>query len=152
MAKVWGTIFRRPQKTGPVEGLPKLYAEAQEVLYSVVTVFPFVFFPDKIIIRPNHVDVAKGIFFLSGTTTRVQIPDIRQISIQYGPLFATIEIIPQGPLEQTLWVSFLWRKQATRAKRLIVGLLECHQKNVDFSKYSRKELLAYLEEIGKARE
>ncbi|MDO8572000.1 MAG: hypothetical protein Q7R79_04945 [bacterium] len=155
MVNVWRTIFKRPQTTSTpnkLEGLPKLYSEAHEVLYSLSTVFPFVLFPDKIIIRRNHVDLVTGIFFWSGSTTRVQIPDIRQVVLHYDPFFATMEITPQGPLEHVLRVTFLWKSQAIRAKRLIAGLTECHLLKADFSKYSRRELLAYLEEIGKARE
>ena len=97
-------------------------------------------------------DVIVGLFFGSGTSTRIQIQDIRQITLQYNPFFAKIEIIPQGPLEQTLILNFLPKEQAMWAKRLISGLIECHQKNVDFSKYSKEQLLAYLKEIGKSRE
>lgn len=155
MPSMWGTIFKRPRPpspVSPVEGLPLLYSEAHEVLYSITNVFPFVLFRDKIIIRRNHLDVVMGIFFWSASTTRVQVPDIRQVTLMYNPFFATMEIIPQGPLEQTLQVSFLRKNQAIRAKRLLAGLVECHQLKVDFSKYTKKQLVAYLEEIGKARE
>lgn len=158
MVQFGGTIFRWPRKTAqsvPSDtpaGLPRLYSEAQEILYSLSNVFPFVLFPDKIIIRPHHVDVVIGIFFWSGTTTRIQIQDIRQVTLQYNPFFATIEIIPQGPLEQTVVVRYLPKQQATLAKRIITGLVECHQQNIDLSKYTPRQLLAYLEQIGTARE
>lgn len=160
MTSFRNTIFQWPRKSLPTiqpatetsPALPHLYSEAQEILYSVTTVFPFVLFPDKLIIRPNHVDVIVGLFFGSGTSTRIQIQDIRQVTLQYNPFFAKIEIIPQGPLEQTLLLNYLPKQQAMWAKRLISGLIECHQKNVDFSKYSKEQLLAYLKEIGKSRE
>ncbi len=156
MAPARGTIFKRPStptgESKKSDPLPKLFLEAQEVLYSLSTIFPFVLFPDKIIIRAHHVDVMRGIFFWSGSTTRIQIADIRQITLQYNPFFATMEIIPQGPLEQTFIVPFLWKYQATRAKRIIAGLIECHEKNIDFSPYSKQELLDYLVRIGRARE
>lgn len=168
MVRVGGTIFRQStnpprSKTSsqnragaaavaPVKGdLPQLYKDAQEVLYVISSVFPFKFFADKIIIRKNHLDVIRGIFFWSGTVTRVQIQDIRQVQLQYNPFFATMEILPQGPLEDIVHVAILWKKEAERAKRIISGLYECHLQHVELSHYPRKELLAYLEEIGKTR-
>lgn len=130
--------------------LPQLTQQASAVLYSLSSVFPFDLFPDKIIIRLNHIDVVHGIFFWSGTTDRIQVIDIRDVSVQYNPFFGRLKIIPVGTPDNTLSVKFLWRHQALRAKRIILGLLECHRQHVNLSKYSRQQLLAYVEKIGRA--
>lgn len=132
--------------------LPQLVDESRDILYTLTTVFPFILFTDKIVIRINHIDVVRGIFFGSASTTRIEIADIKQVTTTYNPFFAALEIIPQGPLEQVFRISFLWRGHAMRAKRLISGLMESHQKKVDLSTYTRKDLYNALEQIGKTRE
>ncbi len=157
MVQPRGTIFQITPTTARREvrlpdPLPELLQEANEPLYVIKTVFPFVLFTDKVIIRANHIDVIHGLFFWSATSTRVQLPDIRQVSIQYNPFFATLEIIPQGPLEQTLQIVFLWKHQAKKARRILAGLMEGHQKHVDFSKYTNGSLVRAMEQLGKAME
>ncbi len=155
MANVWRTIFRRPQTTTPrgtLDGLPKLFSEAQEVLYSVSTVFPFIVFPDKIIIRRNHVDVVKGIFFGSAESQRMLYSDIREMLVSHNPFFASIHFVLIGPPDIYVNVKFMPKGRAMHAKRIISGLIECDRKKVDVSKYTNRELRAYLEEIGKTSE
>lgn len=160
MVQRGGTIFAaasalpqraRTQSVAP-DPLPELISESTTPLYVLQTVFPFVLFTDKVIIRTNHVDVIRGVFFWSAVSTRVQITDIRQVSIEFNPFFATLDIIPQGPLEQTLSVAYLWKSQAKKARRIIAGLMESHQNRVDFAKYNRPTLVRSIEELGKARE
>jgi hypothetical protein len=131
--------------------LPQLVDESRDILFTLSTVFPFILFTDKVVIRKNHVDVVRGIFFGSASTTRIEIADIKQVTTVYNPFFAALEIIPQGPLEHIFRISFLWRGNAMKAKRLISGLMESHQKKVDLSAYSGAELLNALEQIGKTR-
>ena len=157
MVQPRGTIFQVTSRTAGREvrvpdPLPELLREANEPLYVIKTVFPFVLFTDKIIIRANHVDVIHGLFFWSAISTRIQVPDIRQVSIQFNPIFATLEIIPQGPLEQTLQITFSWKRQAKKARRILAGLMESHQKEVDFSKYTNGSLVRAMEQLGTATE
>jgi len=155
MVRGKGTVFevatsRAPDKHKP-DPLPTLIQEAQGALCTASTVFPFVFFPDQVIVRLHHVDIVRKIFFSSSSTQRLQIHDIQEIFLHYNPLFATLEIVPKGIPDLTTAVKFLNKRQAVRAKRMIMGLVECHQNNVDFSRYSREELPNYIEEIGRVR-
>lgn len=157
MAQVSGIIYSGLSLPSRVrirgdDRLSTLLEEVAKPLFTVRTVFPFVLFPDQIIIRPYHVDIITGLFFGSYATTRVQIADIRQMSVMYNPFFATLEIIPQGPLEQIVAVPFLRKKQAMRARRIIAGLIESHQQNVDLRRYGRRKLLEAMEALGRARE
>lgn len=160
MVTTQGTIFRR--RPAPIHrlketvkaavALPQLTEEATEVIYSLSSLFPFDFFPDKVIIRLHHVDIVRGIFFWSGATERIQIIDIREVQVHYNPFFATLTIVPIAPPPDTIIsLRFLWRHQALRAKRLIMGLLECHHEQVDLSTYPKQELIKYVEEIGRAK-
>jgi hypothetical protein len=160
MALSAATIFKhRPVPASRISGrpaagmvdLPQLTEDANEVLFSLSNIFPFDLFPDRIIIRKNHVDIVKGIFFWSGATERLQIIDIREIGVHYNPVFATIVIHAIGPPEIRLEIRFLWRHQALRAKRIILGLLECQQQQVDLSGYGKRDLIAHVEEIGRAK-
>ncbi len=148
-----GSPVPDPTKQGQeAPELPDLSREASIVLYSICAVFPFDLFPDRIVIRLNHVDIIHGIFFWSGANDRIQIIDIREVSVQYNPFFATLVLTPAGEPSSPLKIKFLWKNQAIRAKRILVGLLECHRQQIDFSKYSRREIIAYVEKIGRARE
>jgi len=141
-----------PTEVAPIDPLPQLIRESDVPLFTLKTVFPFVLFTDKIIIRVNHIDVVHGVFFWSATSTRLQLQDIRQVTLQFNPFFATLDIVPQGPLEQTMTISFLWKEEAKRAKRIIAGLMEGHLKKVDFSQYHSQELMNAVEDLGKASE
>lgn len=148
------TIFLqnvKPSPEGAVETVtvPDLIRESQDIIFTISTVFPFVLFTDKVVIRLNHLDVVRGLFFWTAITTRVEIADIRQVTVSYNPFFATMEITPQGPLEHVFRISFLWKGHAMKAKRIIAGLMECHQKKVDFSQYAGQGLSRAMEEIGK---
>jgi|GEM_PF-1004745 len=154
-------VFKGPDVRAPVpredtliapDPLSALRSQSDEPLYVLKTVFPFVLFTDKVIIRPNHVDVITGIFFGSATSTRLLVRDIRQVEVQFNPIFATLEIIPLGPLEQMMRVAFLWKEEAKKARRIVAGLMETHRNNVDLSRYSPKELVTAVEEVGKASE
>lgn len=109
-------------------------------------------FPDKIIIRTNHIDVIRGVFFWSAASIRMQIQDIRQVSVRYNPFFATLEIVPQGPREHSLEVNYLWKSEAKKARRIVAGLIESHEKKVDFAKYTLGSLVPAMEKIGQAME
>ncbi len=139
------------QQNQQAPNLGELSHEASMVLYSISSIFPLDLFPDRIVIRLNHIDIIHGIFFWSGTTDRLQIIDIRDVSVQYNPFFASLVLTPAG--QPTVHrVKYLWRGQAVRAKRILLGLIECHRQQVDLSGYSRYELLAHVEKIGRAQE
>lgn len=148
MVKRRGAIF---SQTTP-DPLDVLIHQSDQPLLVVQTIFPFILFTDKVIIRTNHVDIVRGIFFWSATTTRIQISDIRQVEVQFNPFFASLEIIPQGPLEQTFKVRFLWINDAKKARRIISGLLESHESKIDLSRYKNNELVEAMEKVGKAKE
>lgn len=132
--------------------LHDLSRDASVVLYAISSVFPLDLFPDKIVIRLNHIDIIHGIFFWSGSNDRIQIIDIREVNIQYNPFFATLVLTPAGEPSSPLQIKYLWKGQAIRAKRILVGMLEAHRQQVDFSKYSKADILTYVEKIGRARE
>jgi hypothetical protein len=150
MSPKTGTIFNQTRGSpAPHIGLPDLYTHAQEVLLSVTSVFPFTLFPHKIIIRRNHVDIVKGIFFGSAETQRILYSDIREVMVSYNPVFASINFMIIGPPEIDAHIKFLPLGRAMRAKRILGGLMESHRKQVDISAYSKRDLIAYLDEIGK---
>ncbi len=131
--------------------LPILAIE-QKPLLHVRSAFPFQLFPDELIIRVNHVDYFRNVFFASATMTRVLIPDIKSVMLHYNPVFATIEIVPMVPFKQQLRIKHLWKGQARKARRILSGLMETHQQGLDFTRYSHRDLVLMLSEIGRARE
>jgi hypothetical protein len=135
----------------PSVPLEELTQQAQKIIYETETVFPFVLFPDKVVIRTHHIDIVHNMFFATGTSQRLQYSDIREVLVSYVPFFGSLEIVPMGPPDIFIKVNFLKKAEALRAKRVIVGLIECHRQKVDLSGYPHAELMAHLEEIGKTQ-
>jgi hypothetical protein len=151
-----GTIFAesfspRDGKASVPDPLPELLRESHEPLLIIQSVFPFTLFPDKIVVRVNHIDVVEGMFFGSATNTRLLLPDIRQVEVQFNPFFGTLEIFPLGPMEQLITIRYLKRSDAMLARRIIAGLMIAHKKRVDFSRYNHATLLHTMEELGTVR-
>ena len=49
-------------------------------------------------------------------------------------------------------VSYLWKRDAIKARRIILGLIAAKSEKLDLSKIPRDEVAFKLEEIGKSRE
>lgn len=132
--------------------LHQVVQDAHTVLYTISSLFPFDLFPDKLIIRISHIDIMANVFLWSGSTQRILITNIRQVTLFENPFFAAIELTVKGLPEIVVTIKFLKKHEAIRAKRIMTGLIECYENNVDFTKYSMVELVNYIEDIGRARE
>lgn len=122
-------------------------------LYKLTSVFPFDLFPNQIFIEEKQIIIVYKQFFFTSQDYHILIQDILMPIVETSLFFATfkIEMGPGGFMQNPPPVQFLRKRQALKAKRIIVGLLVCHKEEINLSSFNKKELLKKLEEIGRFR-
>ncbi len=138
--------------------LDLLVTKSHRRLIEVSTVFPFDFFPDTIRIDENKIDVIYRNFFSVKHIVPVLIGDIATVILSSGVVFASIHIQLNKPRPPEMDpflsepINYFWKKDAIKARRIILGLVVAKKEKVDISKISLSELIPKIEEIGKAKE
>lgn len=120
---------------GNTERLTSLTQESKNILYQFTTTFPFDFFPDKIIIDENKINIFSKCFFFTYHVRSILISDITDISLDTGLFFATLTIIDSSnyrfPITET--IRYISKENALEARRLIQGLILAKSKNITLS-------------------
>lgn len=131
--------------------LDQLVAKSERILYRISTVFPFHLFPDELIIDENKVSLYDKQFFWSESIQSIRIKDIADIIIDTNPFFASITITEMSPRSNPIQLSFLWKKEAFKAHRIIQGLIVACKEEIDLSPIEDILLLLQkLENLGKS--
>ena len=123
--------------------------ESDNELLKVTTVFPFTLFPDTVIISKEKVTIKHKLFFFSETIRSVLIKDIVNVETQTDIFFGKLEIIDKYFAKVPLTVSFLWKKDATKAREMIQGLITSDRNNIDILKANTQVLKNNLPNLGK---
>jgi len=141
------TVIKKLQTdTNIVAGLVK---KSNRLLLSISTHrFPIDIFPDTINIEESRITFITRDFFLSSQVHSIDIKDITNIFINTSPFYAQLAIISKTFKENEIRVSFLRKKEAIFARRIIEGLRTFESKQVDTSRYTKEELIAKLEELS----
>lgn len=121
-------------------------------LFSMKAVFPFDFFPNEISIDMKQINFVIKEFFFSSRLHSIPIGNVMDVFIDIGPFFATLHVVDMSFVENKMAVSYLKRKDAVKARRIIQGLIALHLEDVDIAALNHKELVAKLEELGRAKE
>ncbi|MBI4129705.1 hypothetical protein HY468_00145 [Candidatus Roizmanbacteria bacterium] len=129
----------------------QLIKKSGTILYRVSSVFPFDFFPDTIIIDENKIEIVERTFFLFEKVCPILISDIKTVTVSCGPLFATLYIELIGLQENPGPIPYLWRWEALRASRIILGLMTCFQEGLDLSQLKTDHVADRLVTLGHAR-
>lgn len=124
--------------------------ENSRILYKTKTVFPFVFFPDELIIDKDKISVITNIFFGSSRIQSVLIRNLSDCYVDTSVFFATLNMTDKYYSDNPLSIKYLKKKDAIKARDIIQGLIICNEKRVDLSEIKASDLLPYLEEIGRA--
>lgn len=138
------------KKVGNKE-LDKLADMTEGRLFAFSSVFPFDFFPNQIIIEQKQIVIIYRQFFWSSQEYHVLIEDILTPIVENGVFFSTLKLQlgPGGFQQDPPPISFLKKAEASKAKRIIVGLLICHKEKIDFSGMKPSEIVKKVEEIGR---
>lgn len=147
------TLNRQEKKEKAVsekekEKVETLIQKAQRVLLEIHTLFPFDLFPDKLTIDENKVNVVTSEFFFSGRVHSVMIKDISDVLADAGLLFAKLQIIDKGYIENSIELRYLRREDALKARRIIQGLIMARDAGIDLTKLDDKDLLPTIEKMG----
>jgi hypothetical protein len=129
--------------------LQELVDENNFVLFEIKTVFPFTFFPNILRIDFQKVSITHKDFFWSRSDRIINISDIVGVSVQSDPLFATLVITTKFYNQDFLKISYLHKKQATLARKIIQGLIIVSKQKIKIEETDRGKIITMLEKIGK---
>lgn len=121
-------------------------------LLAVRTVFPFVVFPDDVIVDINKVSIIFREFFATEQVHSVLIKDISDVLVETNLLFATLKIVDVGYTDRTIDVKYLKRSDGEHARKLIQGLMTAHRNGIDLTRVAYNDLHSKLESLGASSE
>lgn len=131
--------------------LDNLADKSDSVLLKVNTFWPFTFFVHKIIIDPYKVNIIFKEFFWSEQIHSVMIKDILDVVVETSIFFATVRIVDQGYIENTIDIAYLKKADALKVRKVIQGLIIAHRQAVDLSVLSSSDIRSKAEEMGKVK-
>lgn len=143
--------FKSKKKEDALKAIRKLeqvVKSSHQKVASSSTMFPFVLFPDDIILDRTVLTIIKRTL-LSKNVISIRIEDILNVSINTGPFFGSINISSRV-MNSTdhFTISFLPKREAIHLKKAIQGsMIACHNK-IDTSELSQEELIKTLCELG----
>ena len=120
-------------------------------LLKIQTVFPFTIFPNILRIDLRKVSITHIKFFWTHTDQVISIDDILGVSVQSGPLFATLVITTRFFTQNPLKVAYLLKGQAMLARRIIQGLMIVSKRKIKIKEKNKNKIINMLEKIGEIR-
>lgn len=146
------TIFAK--QVSPTEGqkLNTLAMQSQIVLFKAQSVFPFDFFPSDLLIDEVKVTVVERIFLQTAQIRSVAINDMSAVTADVSLFFGCLTLTDRYFSQQPITVKYLFRKDASKARRIIQGLMISRDEKIDITRFGRtSELVKQLETIGAGR-
>lgn len=129
----------------------KLVKKSNRILVSISShAFPIDIFPNVINIEEKRITIIDR-HFLSSEVHSIDIKNISNVLINNSIFFSELNIISKTYEENEIRVNNLRTKDAVFARRIIEGLRIFENENVDTYDYTKKELIAKLEELSKTK-
>ncbi len=138
--------FRSSKSQGSLEEIRR---KSGKVLLKVETVFPFKFFPTKLIIDVHRVIVIEQTFLFADTIRSIPIQNIQYVRCDRALLFGSLCIRSYGFSDREVVIKHLWNKDALCARRLIEGLIICYEENIDPMVLGDGDICDNLQTIGR---
>lgn len=138
------------EKVEEEEKLDRLLQQSNRVLFKCSTVFPFDFFPDRIIVDETKVNVILKEFFATESVHGILIENIKDIQIQTSILFASLTIVPDIYFGAPVSIVYLLKKDAYELRRLIQGIILCQREGIDLSKLDIGQIKDKVRKVGTA--
>ncbi len=132
-----------------IKKLARMADNAQEVLVTADTLFPFTIFPDTIIVDRVKVTIKRRDFFSLSRVTSIQIEDVLNVEANSGPFFGSLRIWTRFFSNAPLKVNYLREKDALAIKEVLQGFIIARHKKIDCTKIGRDKLTELLQELGK---
>lgn len=145
----------------------KLYdvtIKSHDVLFRSNTVFPFILFPDTIILDREKLTIIHRPFFLMAKITSIRIKDILNAEVDIGPFFGSLRVVTRYFSDQSQFsgiasddkhpkppvINFLWRRDAMKLHSLLQGYIIVSQKEIDCGEIAKEELVMLLHDLGQS--
>ncbi len=129
--------------------LTRAIVAARKPLARATTVFPFTLFPDTVVIDRSKITVTHRTFFWTAEVVSIRVEDVLNVMADVGPIFGSVTITTRFfNAEKPYVVSYLWRSDALRIKRILQGYVIATQKEIDCSALDTHRLSKLLEELG----
>lgn len=132
--------------------LRQMTVESHMLLLRIETVFPFTLFPSSITIDLHKVSVVKRGFMRVKQIITANHEDILSIESDMGPVFAALIITTRFFTPEPLTINFLRKRDASRARRLINGLLITHKGGIIIDEPNPVKAREKLIKLGEAHE
>ncbi|MDO8452707.1 MAG: hypothetical protein Q7S79_03055 [bacterium] len=131
--------------------LDDLLVRKDQNLFQASAIWPFDLFPNELLIDSTKVSfLFKSMLWRE--TRCVLIKDITDVVVDATPFFATLTVVDRGMIENSVSIRFLNRDVASRARRIIQGLMAAkHEMNIDFARLPLDELKEKLERLGETK-
>lgn len=136
------------EKSTNEKELRDLAKNTAEALFSCQTVFPFTFFPDRITVDQNKVDIIYSYFLFTKTIVTLMIEDIRTVEVNTGPLFAEMRFEINGYGKNPPPIRYLAKEDAIKMRRMIMGLAVVKRKEVETEGVANSQIKKNVEKIG----
>lgn len=148
------TMADTTQKTDETEADIKKFhrlTQAEHILFQATTVFPFTLFPDTVTISETKVSITHRLFFFTKEVTSIAVKDIAYVNVGTDIFFGTLDIIDKYFEKEELKVTFLWKKDALEARRILQGLIITEREGIDITNVNKvPEIKQKIESIGTA--
>lgn len=126
----------------------KLVRKSNRILVSISShAFPFDFFPNTINVEEGRITIITRHLF-SSEVHSIDIKNISNIFINTAVFFSQLVIISKTYEENEIKIRNLRPREAVFARRIIEGLRIFTNKKIDTSNYTKKELIAKLQELS----
>jgi hypothetical protein len=125
--------------------------KSQAILFEATCVFPFNFFPDKIIIDRVKVSVVERHFWGEKETVSILHGDVLSANAHSYLFLASLTIMTRtftarGPIE----IHALKVADAFRARRILQGMAIARNQEMSLDELTDEELLKTVEQIGES--
>lgn len=74
--------------------------------------------------------------------------DILSVEADVGPFFGSIHITSRYYPVNPYSVNFLWRSDAIKLRRLLLGYIIAHERDIDCAEIGKAELVYLLNDLG----
>jgi hypothetical protein len=140
-------ILNHPRE---MNALSTLEGMGTQPLIVIKTVFPFRFFPCIITLDREKITISDYLFFFTREVENLLIKDIVSVTTVEDLFFANITLISGLRLNKRYSISFFWKEDARRFRRICEGLRIALKEDVDVLKVDNHSLINRLEDIGTA--
>lgn len=139
------------QKRLNSQAVADLVKRSNRILVSISShAFPLDIFPDTVNVEEGRVTIINR-HFLSSEVHSVDIKDISNIFINQTVFRSQLIIVSKTFEENKIKIKNLITKEAIFCRRIIEGLRIFTSKQIDTFNYTRKELVAKLEELSETK-